>query len=198
MLRVRVVASQYLTAADIAGRIRAADIDAVVDSPHTGRDEGRIDAVVLVDDGDGVDAPARDGSGAARLLLSANPEDSVRLRRPATGGYGWLPRDAPPRVLQAAVRAAVAGLFVAPAGAAPALARTAAPGDEGVAETLTARERQVLELLADGLTNKRIARRLGISDQTVKFHVSAILAKLGASGRTDAVRRGLRRGLLTL
>ena len=66
------------------------------------------------------------------------------------------------------------------------------------AEPLTPREVQVLELLAEGLPNKAIAARLGISDQTVKFHVAAISGKLGASNRTDAVRRAVRRGLITL
>jgi ATP/maltotriose-dependent transcriptional regulator MalT len=65
-------------------------------------------------------------------------------------------------------------------------------------EPLTAREVQVLELLAEGLPNKTIAQRLGISDQTVKFHVSSISGKLGAANRTDAVRRAVRRGLITL
>jgi DNA-binding NarL/FixJ family response regulator len=65
-------------------------------------------------------------------------------------------------------------------------------------EPLTPREIQVLELVAEGLSNKRIAARLDISDQTVKFHVSSICGKLGAVNRTDAVRRALRRGLITL
>lgn len=65
-------------------------------------------------------------------------------------------------------------------------------------EALTPREVQVLELLAEGLPNKAIAARLGISDQTVKFHVSAICGKLGAANRTDAVRRAVRGGLITL
>jgi two-component system nitrate/nitrite response regulator NarL len=65
-------------------------------------------------------------------------------------------------------------------------------------EALTPREVQVLELLAEGLPNKAIAARLGVSDQTVKFHVAAISAKLGAANRTDAVRRAVRRGLITL
>jgi DNA-binding NarL/FixJ family response regulator len=56
----------------------------------------------------------------------------------------------------------------------------------------------VLELLAEGLPNKAIAARLGISDQTVKFHVAAISGKLGAANRTDAVRLAVRRGLITL
>jgi DNA-binding NarL/FixJ family response regulator len=65
-------------------------------------------------------------------------------------------------------------------------------------EPLTPREIDVLELLAEGLANKAIAERLGISDQTVKFHVASITGKLGASNRTDAVRRAVRRGLVTL
>src|SRR6476660_647897 len=70
--------------------------------------------------------------------------------------------------------------------------------DGAAIESLTARERQVLELLAEGLPNKQIAVRLGISDQTVKFHVASICGKLGVSNRTEAVRRALRRGLLSI
>jgi DNA-binding NarL/FixJ family response regulator len=65
-------------------------------------------------------------------------------------------------------------------------------------ESLTPRERDVLELLAEGLPNKAIATRLGVSDQTVKFHVAALSGKLGAANRTDAVRLAVRRGLITL
>lgn len=65
-------------------------------------------------------------------------------------------------------------------------------------EPLTPREVEVLELLAEGLPNKAIAVRLGISDQTVKFHVSSICGKLAAANRTDAVRRAIRRGLITV
>lgn len=71
-------------------------------------------------------------------------------------------------------------------------------GEGAVDEPLTAREIQVLELLAEGLPNKAIASRLGISDQTVKFHVAALSGKLGAANRTDAVRRAVRRGLIAL
>jgi DNA-binding NarL/FixJ family response regulator len=70
--------------------------------------------------------------------------------------------------------------------------------DEALQEPLTPREIQVLELLAEGLPNKAIAGRLGISDQTAKFHVASISGKLGAANRTDAVRRAVRRGLITL
>ena len=70
--------------------------------------------------------------------------------------------------------------------------------DEPQAEALTPREIEVLELLAEGLSNKGIALRLGISDQTVKFHVASISGKLGAHTRTGAVRLAVRRGLITL
>jgi DNA-binding NarL/FixJ family response regulator len=65
-------------------------------------------------------------------------------------------------------------------------------------EALTHRELEVLELLAEGLPNKGIADRLGISDQTVKFHIASIMGKLGASNRVETVRRAVRRGLLSL
>jgi DNA-binding NarL/FixJ family response regulator len=63
-------------------------------------------------------------------------------------------------------------------------------------EPLTPRERDVLELVAEGLSNHGVASRLGVSDETVKFHLSAIFGKLGASNRTDAVRQAIRRGLI--
>jgi DNA-binding NarL/FixJ family response regulator len=65
-------------------------------------------------------------------------------------------------------------------------------------ESLTPRETEVLELVAEGLSNKAVAVRLGISDQTVKFHLTSITGKLGAANRTHAVRRAVRRGLITL
>ena len=69
---------------------------------------------------------------------------------------------------------------------------------EVVEEPLTPRETQVLELLAEGLANKAIADRLQISDQTVKFHVAAILGKLGVANRTEAVRVAVRRGVIAM
>ena len=70
--------------------------------------------------------------------------------------------------------------------------------DERPIDALTGRESEVLELLAEGLSNKAIAARLGISDQTVKFHVASIGGKLGAANRTEAVRLAVRRGLIAL
>ncbi len=70
--------------------------------------------------------------------------------------------------------------------------------DEPAVESLTPREIEVLELVSEGLSNKAVAARLGISDQTVKFHLATISGKLGALNRTDAVRRAVRRGLIAL
>ena len=83
-----------------------------------------------------------------------------------------------------------------PGGDEPRAAR--ASTDERPVEALTPREHEVLVLLADGVGNRELAGRLGISEHTVKFHLSAIFGKLGATTRTDAVRRALRFGLIDL
>ena len=78
------------------------------------------------------------------------------------------------------------------------VAAAPSPQDEAAVEPLTSREVDVVTALADGLSNKAIAARLGISDETVKFHLSAIFGKLQASNRTDAVRQAVRRGLIVI
>jgi two-component system, NarL family, nitrate/nitrite response regulator NarL len=124
-----------------------------------------------------------------RVLLVGSPPERARLRARLNGSMD------------------VAGEFdsLAAARASEAdsdailMAPDASDVEEGeVDEPLTPREVQVLELLAEGLPNKAIAVRLHISDQTVKFHVSSISGKLAAKNRTDAVRRAVRRGLITL
>lgn len=72
------------------------------------------------------------------------------------------------------------------------------PGVEQLIEDLTPREHEVLTLLADGLHNREIAERLGVSEHTVKFHLGAIFGKLGASTRTEAVQKGLRMGVIEI
>jgi two-component system, NarL family, nitrate/nitrite response regulator NarL len=81
-------------------------------------------------------------------------------------------------------------------GKAPYLGAERAEAHGPNAEQLTAREREVIALIAEGLSNKRIARRLGISEHTAKFHVNRILEKLGADTRTEAVVRAMRHGML--
>ncbi|HEX3702219.1 MAG TPA: response regulator transcription factor [Vicinamibacterales bacterium] len=133
-----------------------------------------------------------------RVVLVGPPSDRARLRadRAALEIVGEF------ESVAAATASGVAfDAVVLPAGAgeSPRGRSTSTGGDDdGVVESLTAREVQVLELLAEGLPNKTIAMRLRISDQTVKFHVSSIAGKLGAANRTDIVRRAVRRGLVTL
>jgi DNA-binding NarL/FixJ family response regulator len=131
-----------------------------------------------------------------RVLLVGSSSDRARLRSQLNGSVEIAGEFA----TLAAARAADAGvdaIVLAEDGARSAPARDG-HDEEEFEEPLTAREVQVLELLAEGLPNKAIAARLRISDQTVKFHVSSISGKLGAANRTDAVRRAVRRGLITL
>jgi DNA-binding NarL/FixJ family response regulator len=107
-----------------------------------------------------------------------------------------LPLDASAAQIIAAIHAAAAGLIVVPAEDSPLLFPS--PPVESIPEPLTARELEVLEMLAEGVSNKIIAFRLGISEHTAKFHVNAILAKLSAGTRTEAVTRGIRLGLIKL
>jgi len=121
----------------------------------------------------------------------------LRLR-----AWGVLPLDSTAEELGAAVRALHEGLLVgAPSLMDPlflSFTDLSDEGDEMPREALTGRETEVLQLLAQGLANKQIALSLGISEHTVKFHVSGIYSKMGVTNRTEAVRRGLQLGLVVL
>ncbi|MEM6283186.1 MAG: response regulator transcription factor [Chloroflexota bacterium] len=114
--------------------------------------------------------------------------------------YGVLVRNAPPGKLVAALNSTTEGLISLDpqlaAGLSPVPRPTPLPNMPE--ESLTPRENEVLNLLAEGLPNKTIALRLTISEYTVKFHVNSILTKLGAASRTEAVVRATRLGLITL
>jgi DNA-binding NarL/FixJ family response regulator len=133
------------------------------------------------------------------VTLVEGPRE-VRLEAPDTPARGWLLRDARVGEIAAAVRAVAAGVVaLAPSLAsdlsAPSLATE---GGEAAGVRLTEREGEVLRQMATGLPNKAIARELGISEHTVKFHVGAVLSKLDAQSRTEAVTLAARRGLLAL
>lgn len=135
------------------------------------------------------------------VLLAATPQD-FQVLAPGSAPRAYLLRHAGGEEIAAALQAVRRGLMVLdPAVAAqwrPAPATPRAPAEGEGGESLTERELEVLHLLALGLPNKAIALRLGISEHTVKFHVGAILAKLGAASRTEAVMLAARRGLLPL
>jgi DNA-binding NarL/FixJ family response regulator len=128
------------------------------------------------------------------LALVADAAQAAEVR-PA-GVRGVLSRTARPGQLRAAIQAVAEGIAVYD----PALAEdgwSIQPG-QNAAEELTPREIEVLRLLAEGLPNKAIAGRLSVSEHTVKFHVNALLGKLGAQSRTEAVTRATRLGLIIL
>lgn len=104
-----------------------------------------------------------------------------------------LPLSSDPRQIDAALRAVVAGLFVRACDPGP---RAGFGQAEEPGALLTPREIEILAAIGDGLSNKEVARRLGISAHTVKFHLEAVFAKLDATTRAEAVAKGLRRGLI--
>ncbi|MFO0747993.1 MAG: response regulator transcription factor [Myxococcota bacterium] len=151
--------------------------------------------VVLFDDGPsgvGMLRPAPDAPQPWLALVSSGP----RARAAMSGGFrGAIGRDASPETLVAAIGALRQGLVTIDERFAGDLL-PAHVTHEPLA--LTPREREVLELLAEGLSNKEIAAQLGVSPHTAKFHVTALLDKLGAETRTEAVVLAARAGLLTL
>jgi DNA-binding NarL/FixJ family response regulator len=189
-IRVAVRAAYPAVRAGLASLLRDEGYDVVIESNEREHvDLTRPDVLVIDVSGEGTgpepDAPA--------VYLA---EPGAVFDREDTAPHAWLPRDAMPAELDAAVRAVAAGMIVLHPSFA-AITRDAAASAE-VDTPVTAREREVLRLLADGLTNKAIARTLGISEHTAKFHVGALIAKLGAHSRTEAVTAAARRGLLSL
>jgi two-component system nitrate/nitrite response regulator NarL len=149
--------------------------------------------------------PGERADGAARLLAAAAGRPIVALVGRTDAGaellragiHALLGREATGAALAAALRAAASGLSVLAPRLASAWLRPPAPLAGG-ADALTPREREVLALLAEGLGNKGIAARLGLSEHTAKFHVNAILSKLGAGSRAEAIVLAARRGLVML
>ena len=132
------------------------------------------------------------------LLEEAAPEAASQFLR--LGVRGVLPADVEPAQVAAALEAAIRGLLVLALGEVAAVRPTGGTREfpEELVEPLTPREKEVLRLLAAGLSNKEIAARLKLSEHTAKFHVASILGKLGASSRAEAVSLGMRHGLILL
>lgn len=132
------------------------------------------------------------------IVFTAFDTDERILGAVRAGAQGYLLKGAPRDELFQAIRVVHGGgSLIQPVVAARLLRRVGAP-TPAPAEPLTERELEVLRALAKGRQNKEIARDLQISERTVKFHVSAILAKLGAGNRTEAVTRAAQLGLVTL
>ena len=141
-------------------------------------------------------------SWPAVLLLTDQPAEAQALQAARLKAWGVLAAGASQEELSAAVRALGEGLWVGTPGLMRGLfrerSRLELTRGEALAEPLTARETEVLQQIAQGLANKQIAVSLGISEHTVKFHLSALYAKLNVSSRTEAVRTGLSLGLISI
>lgn len=156
------------------------------------RDQAEIEVVSCDAD---ADVSVRDSAPSGPSIPFVLVTDEVSARDALrAGARAALPSAATPAQIVAAIHAAAAGLASIPAVDMALLVPSAEAAPP--AEPLTPREMDVLEMLAEGLSNKMIAYRLSISGHTAKFHVNAILAKLGAGTRTEAVTRGIRLGLI--
>ena len=137
-------------------------------------------------------------SDAGTPIIALLPEESHASEVWASGARGLLPRNAETESLMAALIAVAQGLIILDPRLAPSVPPPAGPRPAPPVGELTPRELEVLRLLAEGLPNKSIGQRLGISEHTVKFHVNSILGKLGAQSRTEAVTLASRLGLILL
>src|SRR6202030_1973298 len=158
--------------------------------------------VIVIDSDSIYDLLGQPISDAAIVLLTEVSDARSISRLLRSGVRAILSRESDPDDVLSAIFAVHDGLVLLSLPAAESLA--AVFGDQPLqvedelSEEITSRETDVLRMLAEGLVNKDIAARLGISEHTVKFHISSILDKLGASTRTEAVTQGIRRGLIPI
>ena len=175
-VRVLVRAANPVRRRELAAMLVAAGHIAVTDAPD----------VILCDLSDDGEVPAE--AEAPVIVRTGRVLPGVQLA-------GVLPRGAPPAQIDAAVRAVAAGLLVRPPGSLATEGFRSAGED---APLLTPREAEILTLVSQGMSNKAVARALGISVHTVKFHLEALFAKLDATSRAEAVAKGLRGGIIEL
>jgi two-component system, NarL family, response regulator YdfI len=212
VIRVFIVAASPLARAGLENLLAARDVE-VVGSAGNIESLGSqlLDAepeVILVDtSGESAETVLEAltesdlASEAALVVLVDHTAPGSSAEALRAGVRAVLPSDVSPSQLVAALQAAATGLVVLHPREVSAALPTAAPASRPVAELaepLTRREREVLQMLASGVGNKEIAAQLAISEHTVKFHVTSILGKLGAASRTEAVALAIRLGLILL
>lgn len=199
MTRVLVLAPSPVARAGLESLLRGTGSVEVIGSvanwtEYTGEDPD----VVLADweDGDDLSTGIADTVPQAAWVLMADPGLSGLADALRSGVRAVLPRHSSASQIVAAIEAAAAGFVVLEPGDLDGLLVNPQPAS--LAEPLTPREVEVLGMLAEGQSNKTIAHRLGISEHTVKFHVTSIMGKLDAGSRTEAVTQGIRQGLIML
>lgn len=173
-------------------------IDAQAPVMHAGLEAllSESDGFAVVSVAEEADVILREGggfAGASPVPLVLLSDDPPVIRN---GIRAAIPRAALPQQIFAALHAAAAGLVAVPFESAQAIAETRPVEEAGFIDAPTPREMEVLEMLAEGLSNKQIAARLEISEHTAKFHVNSLLGKLHAGNRAEAVTRGIRAGIL--
>ncbi len=196
MIRVLLVDDHNLVRAGLAGLLASTDDMQVVGEAENGTRAVELAAelqpdVVLMD----LSMPVKDGVEATREIIQQRPDstvvvltsfsDQARVRDALrAGAVGYLLKDSDPRDLLAAIRNAADGH--APLD--PRVARALLPGADPASATdgLSVRETQVLRLVASGLANKQVGRKLGISERTVKAHLGRVFRQLGVADRTSA------------
>jgi DNA-binding NarL/FixJ family response regulator len=199
MIRVLVMARSPAVRAGLRAMLENSELNVIAEASSLG-DLFAFEIDVIVSDDL---LPERSSlTSPALVLLSDLEQPPTRLLE--ARGWALVPSDASANELRAAVIASAQGLAVLPAHLAanlialepePVLVRAEL---DDTLEELTARERDVLEWLALGYSNKRIAKQLEIAESTVKFHIAAIYAKFNVSSRVEAVNIAARRGLITL
>lgn len=193
MIRVLIVADSLSRARRLANLLEDEDRIEVLELSTTVAGDAFVDVLIAA----GISADQIPNPATPLVVLADDSEP------PAWGQNvrAWLPLNALPCEIAAAVIAAASELTVLTDTQSRRWLPGAEPGRgnrDGLVEALTPRELQVLRMLAEGLANKEIAARLGISDHTAKFHVTQILGKLGVASRAEAVAAGIRRGLVPI
>ncbi|MGW0883840.1 response regulator [Streptomyces sp. NPDC002671] len=178
-----VVVAEAATAEDAVARAAAGGIDVVLMDLQFGKGMGGAEATAAI--------TARPGAPRV-VIVTTYDSDADTLPAIEAGATGYLLKDAPPEELAAAVRTAATGrTALAPAVADRLMNRLRAPGT-----SLTRRETEVLALVAEGLSNQAVARRLHLTEGTVKSHLARVYAKLGVDSRTAAVAAASDLGLI--
>jgi len=204
VIRVLLAATSTVRRAGLEAFVKKAALLQLVGSLHNALAVAQYAAqlqpdVVLLDLEN--ETPARESAMFPVVALIDEPSADWTAHALRSGVKAILPRDSGMEEILAAIQAAHAGLVLLDAGVMQNLASripAASAQPASALDDLTPREIEVLRMLAEGLGNREMAARLGISDHTVKFHISSILDKLGAGTRTEAVTMGIRMGIILL